>query len=217
MNLATEAPSGVQPPEGALPHTTAAERNLGPLREQLRRRLPTSGLLLEVASGTGFHAAQLAPWFPGLTWLPSEPDAQRRSSVEAWRAHVGAANLREVRDLDTRQEPWPVRGPIDAVLVVNLTHIAPWEATLGLLRGAGEALGGEGVLLIYGAFLVDGQATPASNRAFDESLRSRDSTWGLRDIDAVDAAAREHGLHVVERQAMPAHNWLLELRRSPTS
>lgn len=210
---APDDPERVAPPEGALPHPAAAERNLAPIRQQLRQRLPSQGLLLEVAAGTGFHAAHLAPWFPGLTWIPTEPDPERRASIAAWRAHVGAANLLEPRALDVCQRPWPVRGPVDAILVVNLTHIAPWEATLGLLRGAGETLAGDGVLLVYGAFLVDGKATPASNRAFDESLRERDPAWGLRDLDAVAAAAETEGLVLAERQAMPAHNWLLEVRR----
>lgn len=201
-------------PSGALPHPQAAERNLGPIREQLRARLPKQGLLLEVAAGTGFHAAQLAPEFPDLRWLPSEPDPERRASISAWREHAAAPNLLEPRELDVREEPWSVRGPLDAILVVNLTHIAPWETTLGLLRGAGVALAEPGVLLIYGAFLVDGRATPASNRAFDESLRARNDEWGLRDIEAIAEAAAEHGLRLAARQAMPAHNWLLELRRA---
>lgn len=213
MKALEETPEMVLP-EGALPHTRAAERNVGPLLEQLRARLPPQGLMLEIAAGTGFHASRLAPAFPKLRWIPTEPDPARRASIDAWRRETAAPNLLEARELDTRQDPWPVRGPVDAILAVNLTHISPWDATLGLLRGAGVALAGEGGLWIYGPFLVDGQATPASNRAFDESLRSRDSQWGLRDIDAVASAASDHGLALAGRQAMPSHNWLLELRRA---
>lgn len=193
-------------------YAPAAERNRGPILEVLRRVLPPRGLVLEVASGTGQHAAHFASALPGLTWLPSELSEDAFPSIESWAAEVATANLRPPLRLDVCETPWPV-GEIDALFCANLIHIAPWEVCEALLRGAGEHLVPGGVLVLYGPYRIGGAHTAPSNAAFDRDLRARDATWGVRDLEAVTAAAQVHRLQLVERVPMPANNQTLVLRR----
>jgi hypothetical protein len=190
----------------------AALRNRGPILELLRTLLPERGLVLEIASGTGEHAVHFARGLPGLDWQPSDPSAEARASIAAHAADAGLPNLRPPLALDARTWPWPLGGA-DAVLAVNLVHISPWEATLGLLAGAARVLPDGAPLLLYGPFLEEGVATAVSNLAFDADLRARDPRWGLRQRAAVEAAAVLEGFAPAGRFAMPANNLLLAFRR----
>lgn len=200
------------PPEDDRLFCEAAARNAAPLLEVLRGVLPPSGLMLEVASGTGQHAARGVEAFPGWRWQPSEVDPSRLASIEAYRRAAGAENFLAPLRLDVAARPWPVTRA-DAVLVVNLTHISPWAATLGLLAGAAEVLPPGAPLVVYGPFKVGGEAAPESNRRFDVSLRQRDPRWGLRDMEVVEEEASRAGLEPEARHPMPANNWTLVLRR----
>ncbi|MBU1325478.1 MAG: DUF938 domain-containing protein [Alphaproteobacteria bacterium] len=193
----------------------AASRNLEPILEVLRAHLPASGPVLEVAAGTGQHAAAFAAALPGLDWTPSDPSADARASVEAWRDN-GPANLKPCLPVDVLDaETWP-DATFKAVFCANMIHIAPAAATSALMRLAGRVLTRPGgLLVIYGPFLEPDVATAPSNLAFDDSLRSRDPDWGLRDRDAVIAAAGEHGLAFTLRKAMPANNLMLLFRAWP--
>lgn len=183
----------------------ATTRNRGPILEVLRRVLPPTGVVLEVASGSGQHAEHFARHLPGLIWQPSDMEAQHRVSIAAW--CEGVANVRPPLALDVHQQPWPIAAA-DAVFCANMIHIAPWSAALALLEGAARVLGRDGgaPLVLYGPFRVGGAHTAPSNEAFDQSLRSRDASWGVRDLDEVTACAAAHGLVHDETIAMPANN-----------
>lgn len=203
------------PSPDAARSSPAATRNLQPILEILRAHLPASGAVLEIASGTGQHAAAFASALPGVDWTPSDPSAEARTSVEAWRAG-GPSNLGPCLPIDVLDEAsWPDET-FKAVFCANMIHIAPPEATDGLMRLAARALTRPGGLLaLYGPFLETDVETAPSNLAFDESLKARTPSWGLRDRDAVIAAAREHGLAFTLRKAMPANNLMLLFRAWP--
>lgn len=186
-------------------HAPATERNREPLLAVLREVLPASGLLLEVASGTGQHAAFFARAFPGLSWQPTDGDAGALESIDAWRAAEGMPNLLPARMLDASSDAWPVEHA-DAMLCVNMIHIAPWAACQGLMRGAGRVLRPGGRLVLYGPYFVEGTVTAPSNLAFDESLRDRDPSWGVRELGAVTAEALRHGLTRERVVEMPSNN-----------
>jgi len=194
-------------PRRSAPHVA---RNAGPIANVLKTVLPARGLVLEVASGTGEHALHFAHAFPNLLWQPSDPEPAAQRSIDAWRAEAGLANLLPAVALDARAAEWPIAA-VDAVLCINMIHISPWAATEGLLRGAARLLAPGAPLFLYGPFLQGGVETAPSNAAFDDSLRARDPEWGLRDLEAVAAAARGFGLDAVV--AMPANNLSVVLRK----
>ena len=176
--------------------------------------------MLEIASGSGEHVIGFAAAFPEFVWQPTDPDEESLRSIRAWGAWAedaagssGRANLRAAQWLDVREWPWPVLRA-DAIVCINMIHIAPWEACLGLMRGAGELLQPGAPLYLYGPMKVDGRCTTESNEAFDESLRARDPSWGIRDMEDVAAAGRARGLVLSRVLAMPANNFSLVLRRS---
>ncbi len=184
----------------------SVERNRGPILAALRPLLPPTGLVLEVASGSGEHAAHLAAALPGLTFQPSDPNPEARASIDAWCG--GLPNVRPALDLDAAAPDWPAIQA-DAVLCVNMIHIAPWAAAQGLVAGAGRVLRLDGVLALYGPFLQDGVPTAPSNAAFDEGLRARDPAWGLRRLEDVAALATAAGFGLPGVTAMPANNLLV--------
>ena len=175
----------------------------------LRPRLPAHGLVLEIASGTGEHAVYFATALPALRWQPTDADAEARASIEAWRAASGLPNLLAPLPLDAAApDTWPV-ARADAIICVNMVHISPWAATLGLMRGAGRLLPPGGRLFLYGPYLEGDVETAPSNIAFDESLKARNPEWGLRTREDVAAVAARHGLTLEARVAMPANNLVL--------
>lgn len=190
----------------------AAERNRQPILDVLVRVLPPRGLVLEVGSGTGQHVVHFARALPGLDFQPTEMDLARHASIHAWLAAEALPNVRPPLALDLTQHPWPVAAA-DAVVCINVIHIAPWPVTLALMAGAGAILPAGGVLVTYGPYLRGGQHTAPSNQAFDTSLRARNPLWGVRDIDQVADAARHAGLHLDEAVPMPANNFTLVWRK----
>lgn len=188
----------------------ATQRNREPLLAVLRRVLPASGTVLEVASGSGEHAVYFASQLPGLVWQPSDGDADARASITAWTAHERCVNVLGPIALDASSD-WLVDA--DAVLCVNMVHIAPWSACEGLMRGAARSLDAGAPLVMYGPFKVGGEHTAPSNAAFDADLRRRDERWGVRDLEAVVAEAAARGLDHEETVAMPANNLTLVFRR----
>jgi SAM-dependent methyltransferase len=199
-------------PSGGL-HAAATERNREPILEVLRRVLPPVGLVLEIASGTGQHVTFFARALPALRWQPSDPSPVHRDSVRAWTAACGADNIAQPLDLDVEREPWPL-ARADAILNINMIHIAPWSATVALFQGAARVLPAAGVLYLYGPFKREGQHTADSNQRFDERLRGEDPRWGVRDLGEVQAVATAAGFHKAEVIAMPANNLSLVFRRS---
>ena len=190
----------------------AAERNRGPILDVLRQVLPGRGLVLEVASGTGEHAVHFARAFPRLLFQPTDADPEALLSIEAWRAEASLDNLLPPVRLDALARAWPV-SRADAILCINMVHISPWEATEGLMRGAGRILEPGAPLVLYGPYRRAGVPTAPSNEAFDESLKARDPRWGLRALEAVETEAAAHGLRLDRVFEMPANNLTAVFRR----
>lgn len=193
-------------------HAPATERNREPLLAVLREVLPTSGRVLEVASGTGQHAAWFARALPHLVWQPTDVDAESLESIEAWRTEEGPPNLLPPRRLDAGAEAWPETAA-DVILNVNMIHIAPWTACQGLMRGAGRVLPPGGLLVLYGPYFVEGRDTAPSNLEFDASLRARNPAWGVRSLEAVTAEAALHGLERERVVDMPSNNLTVVFRK----
>lgn len=190
----------------------AAERNKGPILDVLKRFLPESGLVLEIASGTGQHVVHFATALPALTWQPTDLDPEHLISIAAWRRHSGLQNVRPPFELDVGANPWPVERA-DAVLCCNMIHIAPWTATVQLLEGAARVLVPGGMLFLYGPYRRFGRHTAPSNEAFDADLRARNPEWGLRDMEEVVALGVNNGLLLIEIEPMPANNFSVIFRR----
>ena len=189
-----------------------ARRNEQPIIDALRPALDgRRGLILEIGSGTGQHAAAWAAAFPDLEWQPSDPFDEHLESIRAWVAHAGRRNLRAPIWLDGA-ETWPALDDLTGVISVNVIHICPWVVAKGIVRGAGAALPKDGVLVFYGPFKEGGRHTGEGNLRFDETLRAMDPAWGVRDLDDVSMLARESGFGVPEITHMPANNRLVVYR-----
>jgi hypothetical protein len=193
----------------------ATARNRDPILAVLREVLPTTGDVLEIASGSGEHVVHFARALPDLRFVPSDVDPDALASIEAWRAHEGLPNVMPPVELDVLAPTWPV-SRADAVLCSNMIHIAPWPATLGLLHGAGRILPAGAPLVLYGPYQIDGRHTAESNAAFDASLRARNPAWGVRDLRDVRAEARSRGLVLDKTVQMPANNLTVIFRRQAT-
>ena len=197
-----------------LRHAPATARNREPIRAALAEVLPAHPCnVLEIASGTGEHGLWMVRHLPQLIWIPSEATTDGLSAIEAWRTLCPDLAKRVLLPecIDATRPPWP-GAPVDAVFTANLTHIAPWAATLGLIEGAAARLVPGGLLILYGPFHEDGRITGPGNAAFDADLRRRNPYWGLRDRVAVNAAATAQGFHAEPHRVMPADNRLLAFR-----
>ena len=198
-------------------YAAATQRNREPIVGVLRRVLPAAGTVLEIASGTGEHAVWFAAQLPGLVFQPSDPEPDNRASIAAWTAFTGVGNVRPPLAIDVTAPDWEeapgVPQDVTAVLCINMIHISPWAATLGLARGAGALIAPGGVLYLYGAYKRGGSHTAPSNASFDASLRARDPAWGVRDLEALTAAAADAGFAPEPVIEMPANNLSVVFRR----
>jgi SAM-dependent methyltransferase len=213
----------------------AALRNREPIADVLEEWLPRSGMVLELASGTGEHVVYFAGRFEKLKWQPSDIHADALASIAAWREETKLPNVRAPLVIDAAAPKWPIdqadavlsikmdsdscdqqktaeKGGFDVVLNLNMVHISPWSAGLGLLDGAARVLKRGGALILYGPWLQTGVETAPSNLAFDQQLRQRDPAWGLRRVEDFDAAATERGFRLEQTRAMPANNLMLLFR-----
>lgn len=186
-------------------HRPHVARNREPILDVLKRMLPARGLVLEIASGSGEHAAYFAAALPSLIWQPSDPDTAALSSIAAHREDVGLTNLLVPVPLDVTAPSWPV-AHADAILCCNMIHISPWAACEGLMAGAERTLSSGGILYLYGPYKISGCHTAPSNQEFDGYLRAQNPTWGIRDLDEVAALAKRHNFALVETVAMPTNN-----------
>lgn len=205
-----------------LPFSPAADRNKQAILEVMQRVLPSGGRMLEVASGTGQHAAWLGANMPGWEWQPTEVNSAALPTIAAWARQIGATNIKAPCLLDVAEARWPANDetrardfglPFDAIYSANLLHIAPWSACLGLLAGAARHLKPGGLLLIYGPFFEEDGATAQSNLDFDASLRAQSPQWGIRQRSAVEAAAQLAGMDPTGCFTMPANNLMLAFKR----
>ena len=200
------------PASGALRSAPAAQRNRDPIAKVLSEWLPSSGVVLEIASGTGEHAVHFAGRFPELDWQPSDIHPDALASIAAWRVQAGLPNVRAPIVIDAGSADWPI-DHAEAVLSINMLHISPWSSALGLIAGAARLLAPGAPLILYGPWLKDDVPTKASNLDFDADLKLRDPEWGLRNVRAFAAEGEKQGLQLVETRAMPANNMMLLLRR----
>lgn len=191
----------------------AAARNGAVILDVLREFLPRRGRILELASGSGEHAVRFARALPELQWQPSDPDRKALGSIASHARAAGLPNLLAPVELDALAQAWPVTRA-DAIVCINMIHIAPWSATEGLMAGAGRLLPDRGPLFLYGPFRIGGVHTAASNAQFDEDLQARDPGWGVRDLEAVLAIAARHRLRLTGQIAMPANNLSVILRKA---
>jgi hypothetical protein len=191
----------------------AALRNRQPIADVLAEWLPARGLVLEIASGTGEHAACFAERFPDLEWQPSDADKDALASIAAWREEFRLRNLRPPLVIDASIADWPI-DYADALLSINMVHISPWAAALGLLDGASRLLRAGTPLILYGPWLKEDVATAPSNLVFDADLKRRNGSWGLRGVEDFTAAATERGFTAEQFRAMPANNMMLLFRRA---
>lgn len=206
-------------------YAAAAQRNREPILEVLLEALPQQGSILEIGSGSGEHAIFFAPRLTPRIWIPSDPDPLALASIAAWLSHCPSDNLRSPQKLDVRSPVWPLEDDgltrfevpytpaITAIVSINMIHIAPWNACLGLLAGAERILPPGGILYLCGPFRQGGKHNAPSNAEFDAHLRGQNPAWGVRDLDAVANAAGVHGLALIRTCAMPANNLSVVFRR----
>jgi hypothetical protein len=186
-------------------YAPATIRNRDFILDVLRDVLPTTGVILEIASGSGEHVAHFARNLPSVVFQPSDPEPEALLSVAAWVEDAQVTNVRTPIVLDVSQSPWPIASA-DGIICINMVHISPWDATIGLITGAGATLPQGSPLYLYGPYRRKGVATAPSNQAFDRNLRDRNPTWGLRELEAVAAIAQSVGFSVPTVTEMPANN-----------
>jgi hypothetical protein len=194
-------------------YAPATIRNRDPILDVLKHTMPENGLVLEIASGSGEHAAYFAPRLQGLTWQPSSPTPESRASIVSWAKETTCKNLLTPVNLDVLVNPWPVPYA-DAIICINLLHISSWAVTKSLMAGAARTLHKGGILYLYGPFKIDGKHTSISNQAFHESLTNRDAEWGIRDLEKVIFEAKTQGLKHIQRVQMPANNQSIIFERN---
>ncbi|KJH71376.1 DUF938 domain-containing protein [Aliterella atlantica] len=188
-------------------YAPATERNREPILEVLQAVLPPNGTILEVASGTGQHAVYFAPRLAPRKWLPSDTNPVALASIAAWRQYCPCENLYAPIDLDVCAPSWHIETNIVAIASINMIHIAPWAACLGLIAGAKRLLPPGGILYLYGPFKQGGEHTAPSNAAFDASLRAQNPHWGIRNLEEVVAVAQAENFLLLKTIAMPANNY----------
>lgn len=201
-----------EPTGEAKRHAPATKRNRDAIADVLKDSLPDSGQVLEIASGTGEHIVHFARYFPQFTWQPSDPDPAALKSIAAWREEARLPNLFLPIEIDASGD-WDVE-PADAIICINMVHISPWAATTGLFRNTGRVLRAGGVLYLYGPYRRSGVPTAQSNEQFDQSLKSRNPAWGLRNVEDLVAEAAAVGLSLQQILEMPANNLSLIFRHA---
>jgi hypothetical protein len=193
-------------------YAPATLRNRDFILDVLRDVLPMTGVILEIASGSGEHIVHFAKNLPALVFQPSDPQPDALQSIAAWVKATGVSNVRAPVALDASDAVWPIASA-DGIICINMIHISPWEATVGLIKGAAAILPPTSPLYLYGPYIREGLATAPSNQAFDRSLRDRNPSWGLRDLEAVAAIAQSVGFSAPVITEMPANNLSMVFRR----
>jgi hypothetical protein len=193
-------------------YAPATVRNRDFILDVLRDVLPMTGVILEIASGSGEHVVHFARNLPSLVFQPSDPEPDALLSVAAWMKAAEVTNVRAPIVLDASRSPWPIASA-DGIICINMVHISPWDASVGLIRGTAAILSLGSPLYLYGPYKRKGFATAPSNEAFDRNLRDRNPIWGLRDLEAVAAIAQSAGFSIPDITEMPANNLSIVFRR----
>ncbi len=194
----------------------ATMRNRAPIGAALSELLPEKGTVLEIASGSGEHAVAFQRLFPGVLWQASDPDASHCKSINAWIDHECLSDrMPTALQLDVLDRPWLIPQTICAelkvIVAINLIHIAPWSCCQSLVEQAAEHLPLGGRLILYGPFRRHGLHTCSSNEAFDQSLRERNPSWGVRDLEDVEILCINAGLKNMKTIELPANNLLISV------
>ncbi len=187
-------------------HAPATARNQDVILEVLQAHIKDSGVIFEVAAGTGEHSLHFAPSFPNAQWQPTDIDPSHLLSIDAWRNHANIQNILPAMYFNVLDDAFP-HDNLNAILAINLIHISPLNVTKELMKKAGESLPPKGILFFYGPYKKDGMHTSDSNANFDLSLKSRNSEWGIRDMEQVIELAEVSGFKILEIKAMPANNF----------
>jgi (2Fe-2S) ferredoxin len=197
-------------------YASATEKNRQPILEILKKSIPPTGNILEVASGSGEHSLFFAPHFPQQKWIPSDKEKECLDSIKAWRQDCLTDNLQSPLMIDVVESNWYqglTNENINAIVCINMIHISPWETCLGLMTGAGKILPPDGILYLYGAYKINNQHTAPSNQEFDWYLRSQNSAWGVRNLDDVVEVAEKKDLIFEKKVSMPSNNFSLIFRK----
>lgn len=198
-------------------YAQATERNRQPILEVLKKIIPPSGDILEIASGTGEHGFFFAPHFSPQQWIPSDKEEECLDSIMAWREECLTNNLTFPLTIDVMLLDWHLSlldKNISAIVCINMIHIAPWEACEGLIKGAGKLLPPDGILYLYGAYKVNNQHTSPSNQEFDQYLRSHNPFWGVRNLEDVIELGKVNHLSFLRKIPMPSNNLSLVFQKS---
>ncbi|EAZ91419.1 DUF938 domain-containing protein [Crocosphaera chwakensis] len=190
-------------------YAPATQRNREYILEVLLRVLPSSGNILEIASGTGEHSLFFAPAFSPRQWIPSDPNPTARNSIEAWKQESLIDSIQSPLNINAASSRWGIEEQqlnITTIVNINMIHISPWSACLGLMEGAKRILPSKGILYLYGPYKQGGKHTALSNQSFDQSLRSQNPEWGVRNLEDVIKVAEEKGLIFKKKLEMPANN-----------
>jgi hypothetical protein len=201
-------------------YAAATSRNRQPILEVLQTLIPQDGNILEIASGTGEHAYFFAPHFPTQQWIPSDRQSECLESIKAWQEDCPSDNLQLPLSIDVMKPNWYqplLNQEIKTIICINMIHISPWLAYLGLIEGAKEILPHQGIIYLYGAYKINNQHTAPSNEEFDRYLQSQNSSWGVRDLTKVVSVANENGFILEKKVTMPANNFSLIFRKSSAS
>ena len=198
-------------------YAAATARNRQPILEVLQTIIPDHGNILEIASGTGEHAYFFAPNFPQQQWIPSDKQSEYLESIKAWQADCPTDNLQLPLSIDVMTSNWYeslLSQGIKTIICINMIHIAPWLAYLGLMTGAKKILPSNGIIYLYGPYKVNNQHTALSNQEFDRYLKSQNSSWGVRNLEDVVCVANDNGFILENKVSMPANNLSLIFRKS---
>ena len=190
-------------------HAPATRRNRESILSILKKIIPRPGLVLEIASGSGEHAAWFTQNLPGILWQPSDIDPSCHYSIKMWANDISQPSVLPPLTIDASNPDWPVHELVDdlnAIVCINMIHIAPWEACKGLMQGARRFLPSGGILYLYGPFHQSHMTTVKSNIKFDQSLQQQDTRWGIRHLDKVKETADENDLIHTDTIEMPANN-----------
>jgi tRNA G46 methylase TrmB len=103
-------------------YAPATVRNRDFILDVLRDVLPMTGVILEIASGSGEHIVHFARNLPSLVFHPSDPDPDALLSVVTWVKAADVANVRAPIVLDASKSPWPVASA-DGIICINMVHI----------------------------------------------------------------------------------------------
>jgi hypothetical protein len=193
-------------------YAPATLRNRDFILDVLRNVLPMTGIILEIASGSGEHVVHFARSLPHLVFQPSDPEPDALLSIAGWAKAAAVKNVRAPIALDASNPVWPIASA-DGIICINMIHISPWEATVGLIKGAATILPSKSPLYLYGPYKREGFETAPSNQAFDQNLRDRNPNWGLRDLEVVAAMAQSVGFSAPVITEMPANNLSVVFRR----